>query len=719
MRPGWILAMPARRMLDLAAAGLGASCVMTQLVSMREMLGAFWGNEMTLGLVLGHWLLLSGIGAWLGRKSDRLPAPSRWLCLGLCLMSMLPPAQVFLLRVLRDVIFIRGAVPDIPSTVLVIFLYLSPYCLLTGFLLPLMGAALAKEHPEPPSPADIGRVYLADSLGSIAGGVLFSFGLVRWLDHFELLLFPAAYNLLLAGWIARQFGHRVLAMLAGVLLATTLFLLPAAGLDRLSTSIQYPGRQILDRGHSPYGRLVVTERDGQIDFYENGQPILSSQQIEGAEEAVHYAMAQRPQARRVLLVGGGAAGAAREIAKHGVEAITYVELDPAIVEAGRRFLPEALDLPSLRILTTDGRGFVRNTGEQFDVVILDVPDPSTTQINRLYTAEFFAEVKRVLAPGGVVSLGLGHYENVVGKPLARLLSSMHRTLKESFSQILMIPGGRVYFVASDQPLDADIAGCLEAERIATRLVKRNYLEAMMARDRLEDLARAIAEPARVNRDFHPALYYYYWVHWLDRFPGGLWLLALVPLAGLAVYLARLRGAPLVLFAAGFAASTLEMVLLLAFQVMHGSLYYQVGTIVTLFMAGLAAGARLASHPSFRSRARLTALAWTTGLYACALPVILSGLSHGQRIGGFPLVVPIVIPTLAFCLALLAGMQFVAASQVRFAGTAATSARVYLADYAGASAGAWLVIFLLPFAGVSVTCLVTGGVCFAAAWIGGR
>lgn len=690
---------------------------MTQLVSMREMLGAFWGNEMTLGLVLSHWLLLSGIGAWLGRQTDRLPKPSRWLCLGLCLMAVLPPAQVFLLRVLRDVIFVRGAVPDVPSTVGVIFLYLSPYCLLTGFLLPLMAAALAKTHAEPPSAADVGRVYLADSLGSIAGGVLFSFVLARWLDHFNLLLFPATYNLLLAGLLAQRFAHRALAILAGVLWVTMLCLLPVAGLDRLSTSLQYPGQIILARIHSPYGRLVVTERDGQVNFYENGQPLLSSQQIESVEETVHYALAQRPPARRVLLVGGGVAGTAREIAKHGVTSITYVELDPAVVEAGRRFLPAALDLPSLHIVTTDARGFIRDTDERFEAVILDAPDPATTQINRWYTTEFFAEVKRVLAPGGVVSLGLGRYENVMSQPLARLLASMHRTLRQSFSRILMIPGGRVYFIASDQPLDADIAGELEARRITTRLVKRHYVAAMMTPDRLDDLARAIAEPARVNRDFHPALYYYYWVHWLDRFPGRLWLWALVPLAGLAVYVARLRGASLVLFAAGFAASTLELVLLLAFQVMYGSLYYQVGTIVTLFMAGLAVGAHLASRPSLRGRRRLGVWAWTTGLYACALPAILSGLDHWQWIGGFR--VPILIPLLAFGLAVLVGLQFVTASQRVFAGVAATSARVYLADYVGAGAGAWLVICLLPFAGVSVTCLVTGGVCLAAAWIGGR
>lgn len=50
----------------LALGVLGFSCVVTQLVLMREMLGFFSGNEMVLGVVLGLWLCLMGFGAWLG-----------------------------------------------------------------------------------------------------------------------------------------------------------------------------------------------------------------------------------------------------------------------------------------------------------------------------------------------------------------------------------------------------------------------------------------------------------------------------------------------------------------------------------------------------------------------------------------------------------------------------------------------------------------------------
>ncbi|MCL5097662.1 MAG: hypothetical protein M1608_09070, partial [Candidatus Omnitrophica bacterium] len=223
-------------------------------------------------------------------------------------------------------------------------------------------------------------------------------------------------------------------------------------------------------------------------------------------------------------------------------------------------------------------------------MILDAPDPSTSQINRFYTAEFLAEVKKILSPGGVLSFALGHYENYVSPELARMLASEHRTLRESFAHVLMIPGGRIYFVASDGPLNLGIASVLENRRISTRLVKRPYLDATLSSDRLADLQRAIRQPASINKDLNPVLYYYYLLHWANQFKVRFGMLEGLFLILLGVYLARLRGASLALFTAGFSGSSLEIVLLLCFQAFSGSLYYQIGIVVSLFMAGLAVGA---------------------------------------------------------------------------------------------------------------------------------
>ena len=88
-----------------ALGGVGASAVMTQLALMREMLGTFSGNEMVFGIILGNWLLLTGVGAWLGRASGRMKNPQCLLPAGLALVAVVPLAQVFLLRFFHNSVF--------------------------------------------------------------------------------------------------------------------------------------------------------------------------------------------------------------------------------------------------------------------------------------------------------------------------------------------------------------------------------------------------------------------------------------------------------------------------------------------------------------------------------------------------------------------------------------------------------------------------------------
>jgi spermidine synthase len=499
----------------------------------------------------------------------------------------------------------------------------------------------------------------------------------------------------------------------------------------------------LFRGNSPYGRLVVTESGGETNFIENGIAVVSTPNVEQVEEAAHYAMAQRPDARRVLLVSGGVAGVAKEILKYNVAGVDCVELDPLVIETGRRFLPEHFADSRIRVIATDARQFVRQTTNRYDVVILVLPDPSTAQLNRFFTVEFFSGVKRVLADGGVLSFALGRYENYVSPELAQLLASAHRSLKQSFTNILALPGGRVFFLASDGPLYGDIAARIEAQGIPTKLVNRHYLDAMLTADRMADIQRAVSQPAALNRDFSPMLYFYHLRHWMSQFTLSFGALQAMLLLLLLVYLIRLRGLALVLFASGFAGSALEVVLLLAFQVLCGSVYHQVGVIVTVFMGGLALGAvwanrapinleegraggpqhaaaaRSESVPYQRQARCLCHLAFAIVALALLLPALLFSLNRlSSAIHAF-VVIQVVIALLTLILAVLVGAQFPLANRLQFDGMAAAAARLYTADFVGASLGALLAsTLLIPLIGVTGVCLLTaalnalaGGVLF--------
>jgi spermidine synthase len=731
---------------SFAVCCLGLSAFLTQLTLMREFVSVFSGNELVFGIVLGNWMLLTGIGSTLGKTAARLRRPIAVFLIAQVHIGLLPIADVFLLRWLRNVVFLSGADVGVTETVASCFVLLAPYCLVTGYALTVACQIAATAFPRPQShdsgAAEIGRVYLLDNLGNVLGGIAFLVVFVHLLGHFGMLYVAGGLNLLAAALVAITAGKRLFAATAIIALAAILGLAASLDLDGISLRLEYAGQNVVFHGESPYGSLVTTESAGQLNFIGSGVPLFSTHNTEQIEESVHYAMAQRPAAKRVLLISGGVSGTAREILKYPVEAIDYVELDPLILAAARRYLPEALADPRIHVINSDGRLFVRHTERRYDVVIVSVPDPSTSQLNRFYTREFFGEVRRILTPEGVLSFSLGTYENYLSPELARLIGITDRTLRAEFSNVLILPGSRVFFLACDGELTADVAGRIERADVKTVLVTRSYLKGMLTADRMADVRRAAAAGSSLNEDFSPILYYCHLRYWMRQFEVRFGLFE----AGLAVlflaYLVRLRPVPLVVFCGGFAASALEVVLLLAFQVLFGSLYYQVGLIVTMFMAGLVIGATLVGRWRVRwNRRHLAYLAAAIAVFAALLPLALLGLTGVERLGWVE-GGRVAIPLLTLTLAVLVGMQFPLAARVDLErgrrrlseesptewsdssrqhppspSPAATSGRLYTADYVGAALGALLVsTLLIPLLGVFVVCFATAGLNLVAAGV---
>jgi spermidine synthase len=726
-------------LLWLSICGLGVSAFATQLVLMRELLGLFSGNELSFGIVLGNWMLLTGLGSTLGRTAARLRSPLTMLVIAQVLIALLPPADILLIRGLGHVVFIRGAEIGVTGTVLGSLVVLAPYCLITGYLLTLACRVLAeREEPEA-----VGWVYFLDVIGDIVGGLVFSLVLIHLLDHFALLYIPAALNLafaLLTSWWA---GQRVLAAAVATIAAIAIGVAAWGNLEVLSTRLAHPSQQVRHHGNSPYGRLVVTETAGQLNFLQSGVPLFSTDERDRAEETVHYAMAQRPHARRVLLIGGGVSGTIDEIFKYPVSCVDYVELDPHILAVAEKLVPQALRLRGihvehiarlaeagsdtaaeaappahqrrLRIINADGRRYVRQTAVCYDVVIVDVPPPSTSQLNRFYTREFFAEVHRVLRPGGVLGFTLGTFDSYLSQKLAELIAVAERTLRVVFQNVLLLPGGAVVFLASDGELTAAVAERLEHSGIPTQLVNRHYLRGMFTPERMRALAWARDPRAPVNRDLSPILYFHHLRWWMSQFRVRFGLLEATLLLVLAVYLVRMRAVPLVIFTAGFAGSVLMVVLIMGLQVLYGYVYHQVGLLVAMFMLGLGVGSGVMNRSKAqRGRKVLAALAVALAGYAAGLPLVLIGLS---QLGGVTAAVAsqTALPLLAVLPGALVGAAFAQAAKTEFQTITGTAAQLYTADYLGAALGALLVsTWLIPVLGVTMVCLLTAGMSLASA-----
>ena len=176
-----------------------------------------------------------------------------------------------------------------------------------------------------------------------------------------------------------------------------------------------------------------------------------------------------------------------------------------------------MDSDKINIINKDGILFVKQTDVKYDVIIVDLPDPSTVQLNRFYTAEFFKEIKRILNDNGVISLSLSSSENYLNIETRKLNSALYNTLKEYFENIIIIPGDKNFFIASDKELSYDIINLIENKKIETEYVNEFYLEGKLTKDRIYYIENSLVKDIKINKDFSPVTYYYHLLYWIRHF----------------------------------------------------------------------------------------------------------------------------------------------------------------------------------------------------------
>ncbi|MGI2260778.1 polyamine aminopropyltransferase [Shewanella sp. GXUN23E] len=123
------------------------------------------------------------------------------------------------------------------------------------------------------------------------------------------------------------------------------------------------------------------------------------------EMLTHVPVLAHGEVKSVLIIGGGDGGMLREVVKHaGIERITMVEIDAAVVDMCKTWFPEhsqgAYEDPRVNLVIDDGMAFVANTKQQFDVIISDCTDPVGPG-EVLFSSDFYAACKRCLKAGGI------------------------------------------------------------------------------------------------------------------------------------------------------------------------------------------------------------------------------------------------------------------------------------------------------------------------------
>jgi len=703
---------------------LGFTAMATQLILIREFLSVFNGNELIIGIILSNWMLLTGSGAFLHRKSQN-QVSLKGIMIGLFVLAIIPVNTLFLLYWFRNMVLPVGSMPGMGQILLGTVVLLSPFCLFSGWLFSAVSLYLSNTLKE----NAVSLTYGLETLGSIVSGILCSMILFFLFEPFQNMAIVLLFNSIILFIISRKEIYSVrkkfhLYLSIGVFIG---FITVVANLDRNAMQYLFPEQKIISFTDTPYGKLVVTEQSGQMNFYENNTLLFTTNSIIANEETVHYALLQRAVTGNVLLVGGSISGVAEECLKYPIKRLDCVELNPHILRIGttynrlpadtrfkiysgdvRVMMKKALHYKS-DLLSQANRRHKGTDSLTYEAIIMNVPVPSTLQLNRLYTYEFFGMCKNLLVENGIVTLSLMSTADYVGDDALKVQSTLYQTLKAVFNNVLVIPGEKNYFLASDGPLSCAVMMLGIEQGIENEYVNEYYLDDISLKERSDKIMKRISVKAPLNLDFEPVGCYrqiHYWLSYQGNFSFYLLVIPLILLilaAGM-----RANGTTIVLFSAGLSSFSLEIILILTFQVIYGYVYIATGIFITLFMAGLAPGVLLARQ--YPQKCTYKFLILLQVFSVCIILLSIASVFIFKEMEIPTILVHMMFSILIVGMAMITGAQFHIASVLKSGNLQLVAASSYSADLAGSAAGALLVnAWIVPSLGLVTSLFVVAGI----------
>lgn len=666
---------------------IGFDAVLLQMTLLREFLTVFSGNELDVGITMAVWLLGVGAGSFAGRTVRYQKA----LPLLLILVSLLcQPALVAVHSIRPAVDAGLGEVLSLPVTIGATVLILFPLCFLLGMLYPLAVAWFGGRAA---------LVYWLEAIGSFVGGMLFSFFFAGWLLPFFLVTMVAVvsfFSAVMTG-IIQKVGIKYLIISVIALIVSTNIPFYINIKDKVVTTI-----------NSRYGRIDIVRTRNQYTLYSSGRFLFSYPDSQTEEMTAHLSMSLHPLPSRILVVGVSPA-AVRELLKYPEAAIELIEIDPKILRASLEVMGaedrKALTSNRVRIVHEDARKYIKNASpETYDLLVMNLPEPATANINRLYTVEFFQEASKAFRNGGVIVLSLPRSFGYMGRQLQLANGTIYASLQAVFPYV--VPSSEEYGIlaASDRPIEANPSR-LE-ERFRQRRVVTDVFRAELLDDVFDPLKRdavraRLAAVEKTNTDKRPIAYLYNLLVWAEmqgardtRAFIGIGRYVTYAVIALAVVVSALLWKssgiiPYSVFLTGGITMAFSLSVILSFQAAFGYVYEAIGFLTAAFMAGVAGGSLLLRDVS--------------PPLACLRKVQIAGIVL-LLLSPFFLRNELTYYVVSFLCGATGGGEFAAAVRsMRGSGAADTAGKLYAYDLAGSFLGALMSsVILVPLFGMFLT-----------------
>lgn len=260
----------------------------------------------------------------------------------------------------------------------------------------------------------VSQVFTFDYIGALLASLVFPLVLVPYLGLVKTSFLFGILNVLVALILCFRFSDEMpwARYLKSSGIIALLFLLggfiASEKIMSLAESQAYH-EQVIFAESSHYQRIVLTRNNDELRLYLNGNLQFSSlDEYRYHEALVHPVMNAVRNPKRVLVLGGGDGLAIREILKYPVDAVTLVDLDPAMTSLFREnAMLAALNdssfySPKVQLVNDDAYQWLKNHPQTFDCIIVDFPDPSNYSIGKLYTTAFYNQLYHHLQPEGAV-----------------------------------------------------------------------------------------------------------------------------------------------------------------------------------------------------------------------------------------------------------------------------------------------------------------------------
>lgn len=335
---------------------------------------------------------------------------------------------------------------------------------LAGLEIPLLTRIIEEDRKD--LRVTISSIFSFDYIGGLIGSIAFPMILLPHLGYFATASLVGSLNLLAAVLIIFRYRSRLryerLYRFVSVLLLLGMMcgMLFAENTGNMIENGLYRDTVILSK-QTEYQKIVMTRHKDDMRLYLDGNCQFSSMDEYRYHEAlVHVPMAYAENQEDILILGGGDGLAARELLKYPDTQITLVDLDSQMTELCSEHpqiseLNEgSLDNERVKVVNMDAYEYLENCTEQYDVIIVDLPDPNNESLSKLYTNVFYRLCKQRLAENGVLNV-----QSTSPYYAVNAFWCINHTIKSEFKDVvpyhLQVPafGDWGFNMAGNEPLE--------------------------------------------------------------------------------------------------------------------------------------------------------------------------------------------------------------------------------------------------------------------------